>query len=33
LLSAKVTGLEVGAFDGGVFVYVDTELCDSSLLP
>jgi len=33
LLSAKVTGLEVGAFSGGVFVYIDTELCDSSLLP
>lgn len=33
LLSAKVTGLEVGAFDGGVFAYIDTELVDSSLLP
>jgi len=33
LLSAKVTGLEAGAFDGGVFVHMDTELVDSSLLP
>lgn len=31
-LQASVSGLEVGAFTGGHFDYVDTELYDSSLL-
>ena len=33
MLTASVTGLEVGAYRNGRFTYIDAELIDSSLLP